>query len=150
MKNNLSRKFYTLLLGTGILLNGNMGCAGRRQVQAERYQMHDTFRLETDSLFMTRKDEQSEQRAYYWQEIQLSAPDSSGRQYIRSVKQAGSVARLTATRQDSLRQQSATVTTIRQENNVKQKKDNRRTFAGWAVMAAVVILIVIVVMRGRN
>lgn len=150
MKNNLSCKLYALLCGTGILLTGTVGCAGRKQLQTEQHQKHETFRLQTDSLFTTRKDEQSEQRVHYWQEIRLSAPDSSGRQYIRSVAQAGSVARLTATRQDSSRQQSATVTTIRQENKVKQKKDNRRTFAGWAVMAAVVILIGIVVMRGRN
>lgn len=150
MKNNLSCKLYAFLCGTGILLTGTVGCAGRRQVRTEQHQKYETFRLQTDSLFITRKKEQSVQRVHYWQQIRLSSPDSSGRQYIRSVTQAGSTSRLTATRQDSLRQQSVTNTAIRQENKMKQKKDNRRTCAGWAVMAAVVILIGIVVMRRRN
>lgn len=119
-------------------LSGMSGCSVRKQQQAQLRQISEVAELRTDDLYRAGKSEGAEQAIRYWQQIQLSAPDSNGLQYPQSITQALSATQRTETRQDSATTQSVVHTATHSEKHVQQEATLRQSPFGWKWLAACV------------
>lgn len=140
MSNSPFNKMFALLLLVSILLACISGCAVRKQTKMKRQERKEIMQLHTDSLFSTHRKEQETQRIYYRQQLHLSAPDSAGRQYIRSVTQAISASCQSDLRQDTVINNSTAFSALQQTTSTEQVKVNRRTSPGWRWLAVIICI----------
>ena len=131
---------FSLIL-TGGILAGIPGCSVRKKSRSEWQEKKEVVRLQTDSLLAGSRKKTSEQAFRYFQHIRLSPPDSTGRQYIRTLTQASSAAGRIETGCDSLSLQSATRSVLHAENRQKEDTATSRTFFGWKwIIAGILVL----------
>lgn len=119
-------------------LSGMSGCSVRKQQQAELRQINEVAELRTNDLYRAAKSEGAERAIRYWQQIQLSAPDSNGLQYPQSITQALSATQRTETRQDSAATQSVAHIATHSEKHVQQEATLRQSPFGWKWLTACV------------
>lgn len=128
MRNNASATFLLLLWLTGGILAGTSGCSVRKKQKSEFCETTTVLRQQKDSLMLTGKKECGEQTIRYWKQFRLSPPDSSGRQFVRTVTQAVTASRRTESERDTLLQQSASQTSVHKTGSQKEENDTRRSF----------------------
>ena len=107
-------------------------CAPHRTTEIQRREIHDTGWIKQDCLFRSGRNEQTEALLMDWQQIHLSPPDSSGRQYVESMIHASAVRERQEITEDSTYLESIALSSVRNEKEEKQKTTSTsRTTGRW-------------------
>ncbi len=116
---------YRRALALMLLAGMSAGCSVREQVRQSVRQELKSFRLQTDSLVLGRRQETRDASIQLVETVRLSPPDTGGQQHVTAVERTHTVRNLRSARQDSLmrrRDQSAARQVQKQADTAVQKE----------------------------